>query len=84
MIIVGALISLLVTGAQEHAFAASEREKEAGTLYALSRTLPLLRMPLQSLRQLPGISTKSFIGKVSFFFLMKTTSPFTRREAGLT
>jgi two-component system sensor histidine kinase KdpD len=39
MIIVGALISLLVTRAREHAFAASEREKETGTLYALSQDL---------------------------------------------
>jgi two-component system sensor histidine kinase KdpD len=39
MIIVGALISLLVTRAREHAFAASEREKETGTLYALSKDL---------------------------------------------
>jgi two-component system sensor histidine kinase KdpD len=39
MIIVGAVISLLVTRAREHAFAASEREKETGTLYALSQDL---------------------------------------------
>ena len=39
MIIVGALISLLVTRAREHAFAASEREKETGTLYGLSQDL---------------------------------------------
>jgi two-component system sensor histidine kinase KdpD len=39
MIIVGTLISLLVTRAREHAFAASEREKETGTLYALSQDL---------------------------------------------
>ena len=34
MIIVGALISLLVTRAREHAFAAQARENETGTLYA--------------------------------------------------
>ncbi|MHB8163275.1 MAG: DUF4118 domain-containing protein [Methanoregula sp.] len=39
MIIVGALISLLVTRVREHAFAAQEREKETGTLYALSQDL---------------------------------------------
>jgi two-component system sensor histidine kinase KdpD len=39
MIIVGVLISLLVTKAREHAFAAQEREKETGTLYALSQDL---------------------------------------------
>ena len=39
LIIVGAVISLLVTTAREHAFAASEREKETGTLYALSQDL---------------------------------------------
>jgi len=39
MIIVGALISLLVTRAREHAYAAQEREKETGTLYALSQDL---------------------------------------------
>jgi two-component system sensor histidine kinase KdpD len=39
MIIVGALVSLLVTRAREHAFAAQEREKETGTLYALSQDL---------------------------------------------
>ncbi|MFA4826120.1 MAG: sensor histidine kinase KdpD [Methanoregula sp.] len=39
MIIVGALVSLLVTRVREHAFAAQEREKETGTLYALSQDL---------------------------------------------
>ena len=39
MIIVGALISLLVTTAREHAFAAQARETETGTLYALSQDL---------------------------------------------
>jgi two-component system, OmpR family, sensor histidine kinase KdpD len=39
MIIVGALISLLVTRAREHAFAAQARENETGTLYALSQDL---------------------------------------------
>lgn len=39
MIIVGALISLLVARARDHAFAAQEREKETGTLYALSQDL---------------------------------------------
>jgi two-component system sensor histidine kinase KdpD len=39
MIIVGALVSLLVTSARENAFAAQSREKETGTLYALSRDL---------------------------------------------
>lgn len=39
MIIVGALVSLLVTRAREHAFAAQERERETGTLYALSQDL---------------------------------------------
>jgi two-component system sensor histidine kinase KdpD len=39
MIIVGALISLLVTSAREHAFAAQVRETETGTLYALSQDL---------------------------------------------
>ncbi len=39
MIIVGALVSLLVTRAREHAYAAQEREKETGTLYALSQDL---------------------------------------------
>ncbi len=39
MIIVGALISVLVTRAREHAFAAQERENETGTLYALSQDL---------------------------------------------
>lgn len=39
MIIVGALVSLLVTRAREHGFAAQEREKETGTLYALSQDL---------------------------------------------
>ncbi len=39
MIIVGALISLLVTRAREHAFAAQAREIETGTLYALSQDL---------------------------------------------
>ena len=39
MIIVGALISLLVARAREHAVAAEIREKETGTLYALSQDL---------------------------------------------
>lgn len=39
MIIVGALISVLVTRAREHAYAAQERENETGTLYALSQDL---------------------------------------------
>jgi two-component system sensor histidine kinase KdpD len=39
MIIVGALVSFLVTRARENALAAQEREKETGTLYALSRDL---------------------------------------------
>ncbi len=39
MIIVGALISLLVARAREHANAAQIREKETGTLYALSQDL---------------------------------------------
>ena len=39
MIIVGALISLLVTRSREHAFAAQARETETGTLYALSQDL---------------------------------------------
>lgn len=39
MIIVGALVSILVTRAREHACAAQEREKETGTLYALSQDL---------------------------------------------
>jgi two-component system sensor histidine kinase KdpD len=39
MIIVGALVSLLVTRAREHAFAAQERETETGTLFALSQDL---------------------------------------------
>jgi two-component system sensor histidine kinase KdpD len=39
MIIVGALISLLVARAHEHADAAQLREKETGTLYALSQDL---------------------------------------------
>jgi len=39
MIIVGALISLLVARAHEHAYAAQIREKETGTLYALSQDL---------------------------------------------
>ena len=39
MIIVGVLVSLLVTKARDHAFAAQAREKETGTLYALSQDL---------------------------------------------
>jgi two-component system, OmpR family, sensor histidine kinase KdpD len=39
MIIVGTLISLLVARAREHADAAQIREKETGTLYALSQDL---------------------------------------------
>ena len=39
MIIVGALVSLLVARAREHAYAAQEREKETGTLYGLSQDL---------------------------------------------
>ena len=39
MIIVGTLISLLVARAREHAIAAEIREKETGTLYALSQDL---------------------------------------------
>jgi two-component system sensor histidine kinase KdpD len=39
MIIVGTLVSLLVARAREHAFAAQNREKETGTLYALSQDL---------------------------------------------
>jgi two-component system sensor histidine kinase KdpD len=39
MIIVGTLISLLVARAREHAVAAEIREKETGTLYALSQDL---------------------------------------------
>jgi two-component system sensor histidine kinase KdpD len=39
MIIVGALISLLVTRSREHAEAAQAREKETSTLYALSQDL---------------------------------------------
>lgn len=37
MIIVGTLISLLVTKSRDHAVAAQEREKETSTLYALSQ-----------------------------------------------
>ena len=43
MIIVGALISLLVARAREHADAAQIREKETGTLYALSQDLAVAR-----------------------------------------
>lgn len=39
MIIVGTLVSLLVTRARENAMAAETREKETATLYALSRDL---------------------------------------------
>jgi two-component system sensor histidine kinase KdpD len=39
MIIVGAVVSLLVARAREHADAAQIREKETGTLYALSQDL---------------------------------------------
>ena len=39
MIVVGALISILVARAREHADAAQIREKETGTLYALSQDL---------------------------------------------
>jgi two-component system sensor histidine kinase KdpD len=39
MIILGALISLLVAKAREHAYAAQARENETGTLYALSQDL---------------------------------------------
>jgi len=39
MIIVGALVSLLVTRARENAIAAQRREKETGTLFALSQDL---------------------------------------------
>lgn len=39
MIIVGTLVSLLVTRARDHASAAQSREKETGTLYALSQDL---------------------------------------------
>jgi two-component system sensor histidine kinase KdpD len=39
MLIVGALISLLVTRSREHAEAAQAREKETSTLYALSQDL---------------------------------------------
>jgi two-component system, OmpR family, sensor histidine kinase KdpD len=39
MIIVGGLVSLLVTRARENAFAAQNREKVTGTLYALSQDL---------------------------------------------
>ena len=39
MIIVGALVSLLVTRARENALAAQRREKETGTLFALSQDL---------------------------------------------
>jgi len=42
MIIVGALISLLVARAHENADAAQIREKETGTLYALSKDLAIL------------------------------------------
>jgi two-component system sensor histidine kinase KdpD len=42
MIIVGALVSLLVARAHEHADAAQIREKETGTLYALSMDLAIL------------------------------------------
>ena len=39
MIIVGALVSFLVTRARENAIAAQSREKETGTLFALSQDL---------------------------------------------
>ena len=39
MIIVGSLVSLLVARAREYADAAQLREKETGTLYALSQDL---------------------------------------------
>jgi two-component system sensor histidine kinase KdpD len=39
MIIVGSLVSILVTRAREHAEAAQNREQETGTLYALSQDL---------------------------------------------
>ncbi|HVN73849.1 MAG TPA: sensor histidine kinase KdpD [Methanoregula sp.] len=39
MIIIGGLISLLVTRSREHAVAAQAREKETSTLYALSQDL---------------------------------------------
>jgi two-component system sensor histidine kinase KdpD len=41
MIIVGVLVSLLVARAHEHADAAQIREKETGTLYALSQDLAI-------------------------------------------
>jgi two-component system sensor histidine kinase KdpD len=39
MIIVGSLVSILVTRAREHAETAQNREQETGTLYALSQDL---------------------------------------------
>jgi len=39
MIVVGALVSILVTRAREHADAAQIRERETGTIYALSQDL---------------------------------------------
>ncbi len=41
MIVVGTLVSFLVTRARENAFAAQKREQETATLYALSRDLAI-------------------------------------------
>ena len=73
MIIVGALVSLLVARAHEHADAAQIREKETGTLYALStgpRGCSGCQFDLR--RGLPSISAGFSSGKVCSSYRKET------------
>lgn len=68
MIIVGTVISMLVTRAKRHADAAQIREKETSTLYALSQDLAVA-MDGASIMKAVGQHVKEIFGWESVFFI---------------
>ena len=70
MIIVGTVISMLVTRARRHADAAQSREKETGTLYALSQDLAVA-MDADAIMKAVGQHIKEIFQWESVFFLQE-------------
>ncbi len=72
MIIVGTVISMLVTRAKRHADAAQTREKETSTLYALSQDLAVA-MDAASIMSAVGQHIREIFQWESVFFLPENT-----------
>ncbi|HVP95933.1 sensor histidine kinase KdpD, partial [Methanoregula sp.] len=70
MITVGTVISMLVTRARRHADAAQSREKETGTLYALSQDLAVA-MDADAIMKAVGQHIKEIFQWESVFFLQE-------------